>query len=462
MKVLLVNPPHSFSPGNPLAKAGLCLPPLGLLSIAAFLREGLPGTEVKVIDWPGVKMDPETFAREAEAFRPDVAGISVYTGTFSASAAAAAAVKKACPGCFVAAGGHHATARPGQCLEKGFDAAVVGEGEKTFLELVKGLATGAPLSGIAGLALKPGDAPARPELLDLDSLPFPARDLLALSVYRPALFGYRRLPVTSMVTSRGCPFSCGFCSKSVFGSVYRAQSPGRMLAEIKELAGKYGVREISFQDDTFTADRGRIMKFCSLLGESGLDLTWSCMTRVDLVDPELLAAMRAAGCFSVAFGIDGASDGSCGLMGKGFDLGKVKAAVAAARAAGIETRGYYIFGYPGETLPSMRTSLDRIIEINTDHVFFAFAHPFFDTALYREAKEKGLLEISDEELLDSRDNAVPLIKVPGASRGELVNFYKRAYLRYYLRPGPLLRRLGSPRGFADSLKALLYFVGWLK
>ncbi len=460
MKVLLVNPPHSFSPENPLARAGLCLPPLGLLSIAAYLRREIPGTTIKVIDWPGAKMTSENFAREVSAFAPDAAGISVYTGTFTASVSAAAAIKKICPGCFVAAGGHHATARPGQCLEKGFDAVVLGEGEKTFCELVKRLAGGAPLQGLPGLMLEPGGPATRPEPLDMDLLPFPARDLLDLSVYRPALFGYRRLPVTSMVTSRGCPFSCGFCSKSVFGSVYRAQSPARVMAEIKELVENHGVKELSFQDDTFTADRERIMKLSALIKESGLDLTWSCMTRVDLADPELLAVMRGAGCFSIAFGIDGSSDGACGLMLKGFELARAKDAVAYARAAGIETRGYYIFGYPGETLPSMEASLARILEINTDHVFFAFAHPFFDTELYKEAKEKGLLEVTDEELLDSHDNSEPLIKVPGASREELVKFYKRAYLKYYLRPAPLLRRLVSPRGLADSFKALLYFVRW--
>ncbi|MBI4350583.1 MAG: hypothetical protein HY550_04020, partial [Elusimicrobia bacterium] len=121
---------------------------------------------------------------------------------------------------------------------------------------------------------------------------------------------------------------------------------------------------------------------------------------------------------------------------------------------------YYIFGYPGETRASLEASLPRIKEINTDHVFFAFAHPFFDTALYREAKEKGLLELSDEELLDSHDNAEPLVKVPGMTREELKKFYKRAYLRYYLRPGPLLRRLSSARGLADSFRALVYFVRW--
>lgn len=460
MKVLLVNPPHSFSPENPLGRSGLSLPPLGLLSIAAFLRGGIPGVELKVIDWPGAKLTAASFESAVADFRPDVAGVSVYAGTFTASVSAAAAIKKLRPGCFVAAGGHHATSRPVQCLEKGFDAVVIGEGEKTFFELVKRHSAGTALAGLPGLLLKPGDAVTRPEPLEPDSLPFPARDLLDLAAYRPALFGYRRLPVTSMVTSRGCPFSCGFCSKSVFGSVYRAQSPGRILSEIRELAVRYGIREITFQDDTFTADRERILKLCDLIKESGPDLSWSCMTRVDLVDPELLAAMKSAGCFSIAFGIDGAGDGSCGLMNKGFDLSRARTAVAEARAAGIETRGYYIFGYPGETLPSMKASLARILEINTDHVFFAFAHPFFDTELYREAKEKGLLEITDEELLDSHDNSEPLIKVPGATREELKKFYKRAYLKYYLRPGPLLRRLSTSRGLADSLKALLYFVRW--
>jgi radical SAM superfamily enzyme YgiQ (UPF0313 family) len=460
MKVLLVNPPHSFSPENPLAGAGLSLPPLGLLSIAAFLRKEIPGITIKVIDWPAAKITPETFEREVAAFGPDAAGVSVYTGTFTASVFAAAAIKKTCPNCFVAAGGHHATARPAQCLEKGFDAVIVGEGERTFCELVKELSSEKTPAGLPGLVFRSGDAVTRPEPLDIDSLPFPARDLLDLSAYRPALFGYKRLPVTSMVTSRGCPYSCGFCSKEVFGSVYRAQSPARVLSEIKELVGKYGIKEITFQDDTFTADRARVLKLCSLIKESGLDLTWSCMTRVDLVDPELLTAMKSAGCFSIAFGIDGASDGSCGLMRKGFGFAQAKTAVAAARAAGIETRGYYILGYPGETLSSMIASLERMIGINTDHVFLAFAHPFFDTELYREAKKNGLLEVSDEELLDSHDNSEPLIKVPGVSSKELKSFYKLAYLKYYLRPLPLLRRLATPRGLADSFKAFLYFVRW--
>jgi anaerobic magnesium-protoporphyrin IX monomethyl ester cyclase len=459
MKALLVNPPHSFSPGNPLRGAGLALPPLGLLSVAAYLRRELPGVEVKVLDCPGSGLGLEAFAREAAAFAPDLAGVSVHAGTFSASIAAAAAVKKICPACFTVAGGHHASARPAQCLA-GFDAVVAGEGEKTFCELAKRLAAGQPPAGLPGLTLKAGEDAGRPEPLDPDSLPFPARDLVNLRAYRPSLFGYRRLPVTSMVTSRGCPYACGFCSKSVFGASYRAQSPERVLAEMKELSGSCGIREISFQDDTFTADRGRILRLCELLRESRLDLTWSCMTRVDLVDQELLRAMRAAGCFSIAFGVDGAGDASCGLMGKGFDTARAKAAVIAARAEGIETRAYYILGYPGETRATLEAAPARMAEVDADHIFLAFAHPFFDTPLYSEARARGLLAVSDEELLNAHDNAAPLVNVPGMTLREQAEFAKRAYLRYYLRPASLARRLASPRALADSARALLYFLRW--
>ncbi len=464
MKVLLINPPHALSAHNPLASSGLSLPPLGLLYIAAFLKREMPGAEIKVIDWPGRGLSSAAFEAELASFKPDLAGVTVYTGAFTSAMKVSETIKKICPACFTVAGGHHATARPLQCLEKGgFDAAASGEGERVFselaLQLEKGLAPGVP-----GLILKTnGQAIEKYPPLDLDSLPMPARELVDLKLYRPAVFGYKRLPVTSMVTSRGCPFSCKFCSKSVFGSTYRAQSPAKTLEEIIHLMKNYGIREISFQDDTFTFDRKRVMDLCGLIKSRGLDLTWSCMTRVDLADAELLGKMKESGCVSIAFGIDGASDGACGLMNKGFGADKARAAVAAARKAGIETRGYYVFGYPGETLESMEAALKNIMDIGTDHVFFAFAHPFFDTELYEEARAKGLLKATDEELCDSYDNTQPLITVPGAGPEQLIRFYKKAYLRYYLRPRPLFNRITSLRSAGDlagQFKAFRSFLKW--
>ena len=464
MKVLLVNPPHSLSVHNPLAGAGLSLPPLGLLYIAAYLRKELPSAEIKVLDCPAVKLSAEELEAEVSAYKPDLAGITVYTGTFTSAAAAASSIKKIRPACFVAAGGPHATERPAQCLESGaFDAVIAGEGERPFAELAAKLEKGLAPEGIGGLISKKGGAAAaRYAPLDLNAIPAPARDLVDLKIYRPAVFGYKRLPVTSMVTSRGCPFSCRFCSKSVFGSVYRAQAPERTLEEILSLIKNCGIKEISFQDDTFTLDKERVLKLCALIKERGPDLTWSCMTRVDLVDAGLLEKMKESGCVSIAFGIDGASDRACGLMNKGFAVDRARIAVEAARKAKIETRGYYVFGYPGETPESLEEALKNIMEIGTDHVFFAFAHPFFGTELYSEAREKGLLKASDEELCDSCDNTRPLITVPGVSPAELVRFYKRAYLKYYFRPGRMFNRITSVQNAADLAARLRALVKFLK
>jgi len=465
MKVLLVNPPHSFSSQNPLGSAGLSLPPLGLLYIAGYLRREMPAARIKVIDRPGRKLGAEEFGAEVKAFGPDLAGITVYTGTFTSSMNAAAAIKKNCPACFTAAGGPHASARPLECLEKGaFDAVIRGEGERPFAELAAKLAEGLSPEGIGGLTLKNAQSASAAKYppLSLDALPPPARELVDLGLYRPSVFGYTRLPVTSMLTSRGCPFSCRFCSKSVFGSEYRAQSPGKTMEEIRLLTGTYGIREITFQDDTFTFDRARVLELCALLAGSGLDLTWSCMTRVDLVDDELLKKMKESGCVSIAFGIDGAGDEACGLLGKGFKTGRAREAVASARAAGIQSRGYYVLGYPGETPESMQAALKNIMEIDTDHIFLTFAHPFFDTPLYAEAKEKGLLLASDEELRDSYDNTQSLIQVPGVSRGAMLRFYKRAYLEYYFRPSRLFNRIASVRSAGDLAGQLGAFGRFLK
>lgn len=160
MKVLLVNPPHALSAHNPLASSGLALPPLGLLYIAAFLRKEMPAAEIKVIDWPGRGLSAGAFEAELAAFKPDLAGVTVYTGAFTSAMTVSRTIKKICPACFIVAGGHHATARPLQCLEKGsFDAVVSGEGERVFSKLALKLKKKEDLS-VPGLTLRKGIGPA--------------------------------------------------------------------------------------------------------------------------------------------------------------------------------------------------------------------------------------------------------------------------------------------------------------
>lgn len=448
MKVLLVNPPHGFADSNPFKKAGLKLPPLGLLYVASALRAGMPRAEIKVLDAPALGLTAGDIGRQAGVFKPDLAGFTFYTGNVSNSKAAVRAVKTAVPGVFAVAGGPHATLLPETCLDAA-DAAITGEGELPFLELARALEKRGPLGAVPSLVRRVdgeilrGAPAARP---DPDLMPPPARDLVDLRLYRPSPAGYLRLPMTTMVTSRGCPFACAFCSK-ILGTEHRAQSPENTLDEIRSLTKEYGIREISFQDDIFTLDRARVIKLCSLLKGAGLDLTWSCMTRVDLVDAGLLAAMRAAGCFSIAYGVDAVLPDSAWNMNKGYRPGApgAAAAVRLTKAAGIETRAYYLLGWPGDTRASLDRALAEIKRIDADFVFFALPHPFPGTALLERAAREGLLLKDEAALLDAADNAEPLVRLDGFTPPELIKYLMRAYRGYYLRPGYLSGRLFSPR-----------------
>ena len=449
MRILLINPPHRFADSNPFKRAGLKLPPLDLLYIAAALREGLPGAEIKVLDAPALGLDAAAIGKAAAEFKPELAGITFYTGNVSNALAAARAVKTAAPGVFVAAGGPHATLLPESCLGAA-DAVIAGEGELPFLALAAALRNKAPLSGVpalifreAGRTILNSPAAVHP---DLDKLSPPARDLVDLGAYRPSPAGYLRLPMTTMHTSRGCPFASAFCSK-ILGAAHRFQSPENTLAEIKSLISAYRVKEISFQDDVFTLNKDRVMRLCALIVKEGLDLSWSCMTRVDLVDQELLNAMRAAGCFSIAYGVDAVLPDSAWAMNKGYTPAGPGAAQAVrmTKAAGIETRAYYLLGWPGDTRGSMDRALAEIINIDADFVFFALPHPFPGTALYKKARDGGLLLLDEAGLFDAADNVEPLIRLDDFTPAELIKYLKRAYRGYYLRPGYLAGRLFSAR-----------------
>lgn len=464
MRVLLINPPHGFNDSNPFKRAGLKLPPLGLLHIASALRAGLPGTEIKVLDAPALGLTAVDIGEAAAAFKPDLAGITFYTGNVSNSLAAAIAVKAAVPGVFVAAGGPHATLLPEPCLAAA-DAVITGEGELPFLDLALALRDSEPLSRIPSLVFREAGRVVRnPPAAgpDLDGLPPPARDLVDLKIYRPSPAGYLRLPMTTMHTSRGCPFACAFCSK-ILGGEHRFQSPEKTLAEIRSLVSAYGIKEVSFQDDVFTLNRERVMKLCSLITEARLDLTWSCMTRVDLVDAELLGAMRAAGCFSIAYGVDAVLPDSVWAMNKGYKPAGPGAAEAVrlTKAAGMETRAYYLLGWPGDTRQSMDRALAEIRRIDADFVFFALPHPFPGTALYERARREGLLLLDEAGLFDAADNVEPLIRLDDFTPAELIKYLRRAYRGYYLRPGYLAGRLFSTRWLRLLFRyAAAFFRSW--
>ena len=212
---------------------------------------------------------------------------------------------------------------------------MIGEGEETLSELVKLLSSKLPslranevseaISGIKGIIFREGGnliiTPKRESIMNLDSIPFPARHLLPpLSRYRPTPASYRRLPLGVLITSRGCPQQCAFCDRAVFGNGYRKRSPENVLGEVEELVYKYGAREIRFFDDCFTLDKERTVKICQGLRKIKPKIPWTCLTTVGSVSRELLKEMSSSGCWQVLYGLESGSDRMLKLLKKGASL----------------------------------------------------------------------------------------------------------------------------------------------
>ena len=212
-------------------------------------------------------------------------------------------------------------------------------------------------------------------MADIDQIPFPAREKLPMHIYRPASGAYKRLPVTNIITSRGCPFNCSFCSKSIFGSHVRQVSPEMVLEEIKMLITNFKIKELYFCDDSFTLGRKRCIEICELMLKYNLDLTWSCSTRVNLVDTYLLKLMKRAGCVSIGYGVESGDSQILAQINKGISFGQIRDAIKWTRSAGIESRTSYIFGFPGENSDTMKKTFNFAKALNSDFVIFNLAIP---------------------------------------------------------------------------------------
>jgi anaerobic magnesium-protoporphyrin IX monomethyl ester cyclase len=341
MKVLLAYKSHPEGADDPFTS----LLPVGLLSLDALLRE--LGHESTLANFSGFGWD--RVRQELKQLRPQVVGISQFTHNRADSLRLAQLAKEIDPGCFVLLGGPHATHA---CLDTlashpEVDAVVLGEGEETLKELLETLAAGGSLAGVAGIAYREGSevlrsAPRAP-IHDLDALPLPgARPGASIGV------DYRR-QLEFVITSRGCPASCIFCSSPLFwGRGVRFRSPASVVEELRLLRERYGLVYFSFRDDTFTSDRGRVLEICRLLEQAKLGILWNCQSRVTAVDEEMLAAMKRAGCECIQFGVESGSPAMLKALGKRITPPDVESAAAAVRRVGINLSIYLITGIPGE------------------------------------------------------------------------------------------------------------------
>jgi len=427
-----------------LAGVGSTEPSFGLLCLAAAARAG--GAEVKVVEGSALGLAPAVALGAILDFQPDVVGFTATTSEIIQAAGLAGELKRALPGVLSLVGGCHVTAVPEDTLREfpAFDLAVLGEGEDTLCELLRRVSAGDRFPvGVPGTAGRSGEVPVRhaprPLIHDLDTLPLPAWDLLTgfPRRFRPSPARIRRWPCASIVLTRGCPNRCVFCDRSVFGNRCRAYTPAYAVNLVRDLYEHHGVRELLIEDDTFVISTARVREFCERLMAAKLDISWSCLGRADRVDSELLRVMRRAGCWQISYGIESGDPDILAAMNKRLDPDRIRAAVQWSRDAGLRTKGFFIVGFPGETLASLERTRRFACSLPLDDISVMQMTPFPGSELYAMADQVGTFDRDWRRM-----NVMETVFVPnGLTRADLEEARTQLLRTFYLRPGVLWRQV---------------------
>ncbi len=362
-------------------------PSLGLLTLGAYLRDA--GIDVAMVDLT-FDRDTRAIRRALKEFAPHVVG--VHTKTLTADRAFSIARIARESGAFSVAGGPDAASRTEAYLAAGFDAVVPSEGEAALRDLAFARSEERDPTGLAGLVTRKGGrvvrGPTRPFLKDLDALPLPAWDLVDMEAYLgqwQRATGERRAAV---LTSRGCPFDCSWCSKPTFGRSFRQQSPERVIAELRALKERYAVDYVRFCDDVFGVSRAWIDTLLDRMIEDRLDLKFECLARVDLLKPELLKRMREAGLQRVYVGVESGSQKMLDLMNRGTKLAQVERTAEALRREGIRQFWFLMLGYPGETLDDIEATLKLFRRFSPEEYSVSIAVPIPGTRFHEKVKDR--------------------------------------------------------------------------
>ncbi|MEM2704071.1 MAG: radical SAM protein [Candidatus Bathyarchaeia archaeon] len=409
--------------------------PIGLAYLAAVVEEH--GYDIKVVDCLPLNMNYDAMEKEVISFEPDIVGITSMTATFPFALEAARIIKESYPNALIVFGGPHVTFMDVDTLSKCHyvDLVVRGEGEETFLELVRCVSKKEKFDKIAGITFRRNGkiirTPDRPFIQNLEKLPRPAYHLFPLEHYRPKFFGKMILPV---ITGRGCPFQCSFCSVNItLGRKFRARSPKNVVEELEWLKDEHGAEAFSFYDDTLTLDRDRIYKILELMQQKKVNLPWNCQTRTDLVSKEILINMKKAGCELVSFGVESGSQKMLDAMKKGTTVKQNENAVKWAKEAGLIVAVSIIIGYPGETAETLMETFDFIERVKPDMVYLCTAAPYPGTVLYELIRELGWKMYEDWSRFDTIDFAFENPFMPNDFLRKIrSDFYNRFYSPLYI------------------------------
>ncbi len=404
MKTLLINPdsPKMYGIG------GQCAFPLGLGYIAAVLEKD---HEVKLIDVAAEKLDDDSLRDRILKISPEIVGITSDTISFQRAIAIAELIQQIDKEIVIVIGGAHCNALPTYPLKYDcFDISVYGEGERTACELWHRIERRKSYDDVRGIVFrKNGKIVINPkrELIDnLDELPFPARHLFAMNKYIEESHLYA-FPVYPIGTSRGCPFSCAFCSNNVvFGRKYRFRSARNVVDEIEILINEYNAKGIYFREDLFTVNAKRVIDVCNEIKKRKLDFKWECESRVDTINEEMLRVMKDAGCELIWFGVESGSQEILDYINKKFTIKQVRNAFRLSKKTKLRAGASFIIGVPGEKIEDIYKTIDFAKELKPDFAWFNIFTGYPTSPLYEYVVKNSLYEkkISHGILIIRTDN----------------------------------------------------------
>lgn len=439
-------------------------PPLGLLYVASYLRKN-SDVKVNMVDMEADNISLDGLERYIEEIKPEIVGIQAITYTLIDTIQTADRIKKIDEKIKVVVGGIHASLYPVETAEiPNVDYVINGEGEIAFCELVNNIQDPKALKKIKGLAFKENGSIVNngksETISDLDALPFPARDLLTVNKYYSVLA--KRNPLTTMITSKGCPNQCTFCDRPLLENRLRERSFSNIVEEM-ETCTKMGIYEFSLYDDTFTINKKRVHEICDEIIRRKLNIGWDARARVNTVDEEMLKKMKNAGCERIYYGVESGDPNILRTIKKGIKLEQVETAFELTKAVGIQILAYFMIGLPTEKKENVIVTINFAKKLCPDYAVFSVYTPLPGTEIYELYLKKGLFEdywrrFAKNPTLDFKLKALEE-NMTKEELNELLNF---AYKSFYLNFNYIIKRILAIRTFGQFWVQVKAGLGLLK
>ena len=440
----------------------------GICWLGAVVRQN--NYNIEIVDALPLKLNNDELAKLIVEKSPKYVGITACSIDIFSASDFAMKLKSLSPDIITLIGGAHITAVPRETMERfpAFDIGIIGEGEDTIIDLLDTLAgrNSKDLSEVEKIIYRDNGKTIltntlRP-MVDLDSLPLPAWDLL------PDIRKYYFAPPWTMhsgktatiITSRGCPYQCIYCDRKIFGNKVRFHSAEYVLDMIKELHSKYGILHFRIADDNYIVNKKRLKKLCDLIKKENLEISWSCLARVDSIDTESMVMMKDAGCWSIAFGIETGSQKIHDFEKKKISLEKIESAVKLTRKAGIRTIGFNIIGHPLETVETIKETIRFNKKIKIDDSKTQFMVPFPGSELYHMAEKYGTFK---KDWKNMSVFSEPVFIPHGFTKEELIKWNKKSFRSFYFQPRIIFSYLTQVRSVAE-IKVIIIggftLIGW--